>query len=154
MGQTNTISLVDCRCSLQRRRRWRRGEGSAASFKLVSPTRDRTSWTHQPFSPTLSPPPLQSSHGGNAGLWIIGNFNPLKAIIQSRTFQIYSSAESSCLSQTCALVLETSCHAPAHTFSLFFFFFFYLFPPCFDSFNAAQALSDMVSCVCVCAHCR
>lgn len=93
-------------------------------------------------SPTLSPPPLQSSYDGNtgSGLWIIGNFNPLKAIIQSKTFQIYSSGESSCLSQARVLVLETSCHVSARPFSLFC-----PFPLWFDSFEWYGQL-----CVCMC----
>lgn len=72
------------------------------------------------YPPSLPAPPLQPSHGGNTvrGLWIIGNFNPLKAIIQNKTFQIYSSVESSCLSQACAIAVEaSSCHDSGHTSS-------------------------------------
>lgn len=69
----------------------------------------------EPTHPAPPPPPLQASYDGNTGrgLWIIGNFNPLKAIIQNKTFQIYSSVESSCLFRACAPVLETlPCFCP------------------------------------------
>lgn len=61
------------------------GRGRVTSVRLVSPTRDGSSWIHQPLTHPLSPP-LQSSYGGNTGRgsWMIGNFNPLKQLPRIR----------------------------------------------------------------------
>lgn len=134
-------------CSFHWRWLWCRGKGKVTSFCLVSTTRDRTSWTHPPC-----PPPLQSSYGGNTGrgLRIIGNFSPLKAIIQNKTFQIYSSVELSCLFEACALVLETSYHVYALTFSLSFASLL----SAFIQFIVHSSVSYWYSQLCVFVHIR
>lgn len=54
--------------------------------------------------------------------------------------------ESPCLFQACALVLETSCHAAAHTISLSFS----LFLNTLIALMLHRRYSDMVKCVCLC----
>ena len=49
-------------------------EGGEKLRALVSPTRDRTSWTHQPFTHPPSPP-LQSSYGGGHWQRLVDNWN-------------------------------------------------------------------------------
>lgn len=102
-------------------------EGRDELRASCSPTRRQDQLDPPVPSYTPTPPPLHFSHGGNAGrrLWIIGYFNALKAIIQSKTFQIYfaSSVQLSCLLQALGLVLETSCPAsaqPIHSAALRF----------------------------------
>lgn len=147
MGRTNRFSLVHCSCFLQTRRLWRRGgKGEELWASCLSvPLETGPAGPTNPSPTHPHSPPLQFSHGGNAGrgLWIIGNFNPLKAIIQNETFQIYfaSSAESSCLFQACTLVLEASCHASRpHIQPLIC-----PFALCFVSFNTAQTHRGTIS---------
>ena len=74
-----------------------RGELQELSLSVPIETGPDGPTSPTPILPSLS---LKSSHGGNTGVgrWIIGNFTPLKTIILSKTFQIYSSVESFCLS--------------------------------------------------------
>lgn len=111
------------------------------AFSLSVPLETRPAGPTHPVSP-----PLWSSYDGNTGrgLRIIGNFNPLKAIIQNKTFQIYSSGVVLFVSSMCSCFRNIlPCFCP-HIQSLFC-----LFPLSFDSFNAAQAFRDIVSCMCL-----